>query len=623
MWGFCDHSDQPDERLKKILDVLDHRPLLPESLLNLIQWASDYYHYPLGQVFSTVLPNLLSQAKTTTQRLETLTLKSIEPFLSDSSTSISSDQFTLSQEQLAACNAINLNLNQFKTFFLNGVTGSGKTEVYLQVIERVLLQNKQALVLVPEISLTPQTISRFQQRFSVPLAIFHSRLTDRQRLQQWLQMATGNAKIAIGTRSALFIPMRHPGIIIIDEEHDLSFKQQEGLRYNARDLSMVRGRFEQIPVVLGSATASLETMLNGLHRRYQQLDLSKRAGRARDPKLTMIDLRNKKLVAGVSPELLTRMQFHLEAGGQVLLFLNRRGYAPVYLCPNCSWTAHCDDCDHKMTLHRNPMVLCCHYCSAQKPLTLNCPRCQKEAFIALGVGTQRLEEVLRQQFPNDMIIRIDRDNTRKKKSLDHLLNFIHTGQPCIMIGTQMLAKGHHFPNVRLVGILNADHGLFSSDFRAPERVAQLMVQVSGRAGRGAQPGEVLIQTYYPQHPLLMALMREGYPAFVTLALEERKLAKLPPYAYFVLIRAESKQIQCALDFLIELKKINAQGVAMLGPVKSPLTRRAGYCRAQLLLQSSKRSALHAHVDALVAIINVSKFTKKVRWSIDVDPLEME
>ncbi len=609
-------------QLKMATAILDEAPLLSDTLWQLLEWTGRYYHYPLGEVFSNALPALLrKQKKGKTRSISKTSLPE-----NNTNDRILDPIITLNEHQQTAVDTVRQSLGQFKPFLLHGVTGSGKTEVYLEIIEAALLRKEQVLVLVPEIGLTPQMLTRFQKRFSAaPLVLFHSGLTDKQRLNHWQLAKTGQASIVMGTRSALFTPLRHPGLIIIDEEHDASFKQQKGLRYHARDVALMRAKFEKIPIVLGSATASLESIANAKQQRYHFLSLPNRAGHAVQPTLRFIDLRQQKLDQGFSPVLLQSMERHLKNQGQVLLFLNRRGFAPVTICHACGWTATCRHCDQQMTYHKVPAHLQCHYCGFRFPLPVHCPACQEPQLVVLGQGTQRLEETLKNYFPRVGIARIDRDNTQRKGSLEVLLNNIQQGESQILIGTQMLAKGHHFPNVTLVGILETDAGLFSADFRALERTGQLIMQVAGRAGRAEKPGEVLIQTHHPEHPLLMQLVNEGYLSFSENLLQERQTSTLPPYTHLALIQAEAVTSTYPLDFLNEVKQWANQlqtKVAILGPIPALAPRRAGYYRAHLLLQTKHRNDLHSLLKPLTSLIPTLASHRRVRWSLDVDPLEI-
>jgi primosomal protein N' (replication factor Y) len=531
-------------------------------------------------------------------------------------------QHSIDQEQAIA--AMREQLDRFQVHLLDGVTGSGKTEVYLSLMEDVIARGQQVLLMVPEISLTPQTVRRLEQRLGRPVVSLHSGLSDRERLRGWLAARNGEASVVIGTRSAVFTPMPRLGLIVVDEEHDASLKQQDGFRYHARDVALVRARNADIPVILGSATPSLESLHNALQGRYRHLTLSERVGGAISPGIHLLDIRQAPVEEGLSAPLLDKVRTHLDAGGQVLLFLNRRGYAPTLLCPGCGWIAGCHRCDARMTLHSTRRQLICHHCGHTRPQDQQCPACGEE-LVALGEGTQRIEEVLSRHFPEVGLIRIDRDSIRRKGELEAALKGIQQGKYRLLIGTQMLAKGHHFPDVSLVGILDVDQGLFSADFRASERLAQLVLQVSGRAGRAERQGEVLLQTRFPDHPLLNLLVRKGYPAFAEAALAERQMAEFPPFSHLALLRSESVVAATALEFLTTARQaaseLTAAGVQITGPVPAPMERRGGRYRAQLLLFATQRAPLHGLLTALLPRLDQLPQARKVRWSLDVDPAD--
>lgn len=612
-------TDVPLSKLKSAIEVLDDEPVLTPDLMQLCQWAADYYHHPIGDVLTSALPLSLRQGKAL---IAPNKLRALLPVGSERN----QDPLTLNDAQQKAVTAIVKASNTFEVILLNGITGSGKTEVYLQSIVKVLEQHQQVLVLVPEIGLTPQTIARFRERFSVPVVALHSKLTNRERLIAWQQAKSGEAKVVIGTRSAVFSAFDHLGLIIIDEEHDLSFKQQDGFRYHARDLAVMRAHFERIPIVLGSATPSLEVLHKATQGRYQHVHLPERAGVAVPPTVRLLDIRNVKLDEGMSPDLFEQMRTHLQAGNQVMLFLNRRGFAPVLMCHLCGWIAECQRCDRSMTYHLKAERLHCHHCDSRKPIPQQCGACGSGELHAIGLGTEKLEQALATHFPEYSIARIDRDSVQRKGKMEELLDDIQRGTHQILIGTQMLAKGHHFPKVTLVAIIDADSGFFSTDFRAIERMGQLLLQVSGRAGRVDQPGTVVIQTRQPEHPLLRLLVQEGYQAFAHALLDERQQAVLPPYTFFALFRAEARNINVASAFLQQIKKAGEgrlpEGVFVLGPIPAPMPRRAGYHRVQLLIQSAKRPVLHSLLNSLIAAIEAIPGKQQVRWSLDVDPLEM-
>ncbi|CAK0772921.1 Primosomal protein N' [Gammaproteobacteria bacterium] len=515
----------------------------------------------------------------------------------------------------------------FQGLLLEGVTGSGKTEVYMEIVRQVVMRGRQALILVPEIGLTPQLVDRFHRRLATSLAVIHSRFPDSARCAAWRAAASGEANVVIGTRSAIFTPLPRLGLIVVDEEHDLSFKQWEGFRYHARDLAIVRAQRAQIPVLLGSATPALESLYNAQSGRYRLLTLSQRAGSAVPPTIRLIDLRCKTLYHGLAEPLLKVMETHLGRGEQVLVFLNRRGYAPVLLCHQCSWTAECQRCDARLTFYREEWRLRCHHCGAETPAPRTCPSCGTVALRPLGAGTERLEQALIKRFPNHPLVRIDSDSTRRRGTLDALLNEIRTGQAQILIGTQMLAKGHDFPEVTLVAVVNVDQGLYGADFRDSERLAQLLVQVSGRAGRADKPGLVLLQTHNPDHPLLHILITGGYPAFARTALAERAQAEWPPYSALALLRAEATKQHVPMAFLQEAKdhaiSLIANGtVQVYGPLAAPMERREGRYRAQLLLQATRRIDLQRLLNSWAPTLETLPTNRRVRWSLDVDPVDM-
>ena len=534
---------------------------------------------------------------------------------------------TLSMDQQRALDAISL--NRYQCLLLDGETGSGKTEVYLHAIEKVLSQGRQALVLVPEIGLTPQTLARFASRFNRDIAVLHSGLTDKQRLQNWSTARGGAAAIVIGTRSAVFTPLPNPGIIIVDEEHDLSFKQQEGaFRYSARDVAIMRARRENIPVLLGSATPSLESLYNCEQGRFARLQLTGRHGGARQPGWELVDIRKLRLNTGFSGAAIEAMTSALTSGHQVLVFLNRRGYAPTLLCHDCGWSAVCERCDARLTYHQQGACLRCHHCDYRQGIPVNCEVCHGKQLLHLGQGTQRGESTLEALFPDIPVIRIDRDSTRTKFAMQDYMAEINTGKPCILVGTQMLAKGHHFPHITLVVVLDADTGLFSPDFRAPERLGQLLTQVAGRAGRGDRPGHVLIQSHHCDHPLLNLLARGQYSEFARHQMTQRQLSGMPPTTHMALIRTEATTARDAEQLLGDTRQSCQQiitaspAMRYLGPFPSPLERRNERYRFQLLIVALERPALHALLSHVSHWLEAEKRTRKVRWSIDVDPQDM-
>lgn len=616
--GFSEKSDVPSEKLKKPLSVIDTVPLLDECLLSLYRWSSDYYQHPIGEVIVGTLPKKIRegvQKNPSDSYGEDKESKAID---SDTMLVLTAEQSYVIHQIKQAC--------QFQPFLLFGVTGSGKTEVYLQVIAETLKQNKQALVLVPEISLTPQTVERFQKRFDVPVLVLHSGLTASKRFQSWVQATVNQPCIVIGTRSAVFAPLKNVGIIVIDEEHDVSFKQQTGFRYSARDVAIMRAKLLKIPIVLGTATPSLESLKNAEEKKYHLLRLTQRAGKNTHlPVITTHDIRSEKLRNGLSEKLLSVMRQHLNNGNQVLLYLNRRGYAAVLMCHHCGWSASCPHCDAQLTAHHHPKKLLCHHCGYQMSLMRICKRCQQSELILLGVGTEQLEETLRTLFPQQTIARVDRDCIKNLKMLEQTLSKIHKKEIDIVIGTQMLVKGHHFENVTLVAAIDVDHALFASDFRAVERLGQSLIQVSGRAGRAEKMGEVFIQTRHPNHALLEKLFSNGYGDFTDSILVERMKTKLPPFAYMAILRAEAKNQKRVELFLSQAKLFFLKQVVFIeiaGPMPVAITKKAGVYRMQLVLQSCHRSALQKILSIFMLSQTEQKKIAGLRWMIDVDPMEM-
>jgi primosomal protein N' (replication factor Y) (superfamily II helicase) len=677
-------SDVPATRLRSLAGRVDEAPTLDLALLRLLIWAADYYRHPVGEVIASALPaplrtgaplvaeevrwrltpsgrqSALGQLSSRASRLrgavehllrvEDATPAEIMAATGGASTSLRAleargfvESFSkvaeepepgvmavqegprLNEPQQAAVDRIGATFGTFASHLLYGVTGSGKTEVYLRAIAGVLARGEQALVLVPEIALTPQLIARFAARFETPISVVHSGLTDQERLVAWRNARRGAARIVIGTRSAVFTPLARPGLIVVDEEHDASFKQQDGFRYSARDLAIVRAQRLNIPVVLGSATPSLETLARAQRQPQHLSRLPHRAGSARPPRVSLIDLRKNAQSQGVATPTMQAIRRHLDDGGQVMLFLNRRGYAPVLFCPACGWAAHCRRCDAHLTVHGRTRSLICHHCGAEEQLIERCPSCDAEAK-PVGQGTERIEEILRGQFPDAPLARIDRDSIRRKGELEAVLDRVNRNEVRILVGTQMLTKGHDFPNVTLVVVLNADQGLFSTDFRASERLAQTIVQVAGRAGRAERPGEVLIQTEYPDHPLLTLLLSGGYEAFATGALTEREQSGWPPFARIALVRAEASAPGAPLHFLqaarTAAQRHSTRDLRVLGPAPAPMERRAGRHRAQLLLHAASHSSLQKFLSRWLADVETLPAARRVRWSIDVDPAEL-
>ncbi|MBM4195678.1 MAG: primosomal protein N' [Gammaproteobacteria bacterium] len=676
-------STLPSGKLRRAFALLDAAPLLDAEMLALLEWAAGYYQHPPGEVYATALPVLLRAGRTTdagaliwritTDGREALlageprrapaqrrVLESLgaaaaglgsaalarlsatwpaavralegrgwvrreredgwvsEPVAADRPPALNPAQAAAVQDIAAA--------RGFQPFLVQGITGSGKTEVYLHAIAAALAAGRQSLVLVPEIGLTPQLVARFRRRFpDTGIVVLHSGLTDTERLTAWLRARDGRAGIVIGTRSAIFTPLQQAGLIVVDEEHDGSFKQQEGFRYSARDLAVWRARQLGVPILLGSATPSLESLANAEAGRYRRLRLPERAGSAKPPAVQLVDLRRQIATDGLSPPLVAAIGRHLDAGGQVLLYLNRRGFAPTLLCTDCGKCLECTRCDARLVLHLRERRLTCHHCDAMRPIPDHCPHCQGPLY-PVGQGTERLESALAALFPNHPLLRIDRDTTRARGEIERRLAAVAAGEARILLGTQMLTKGHDFPLVTLVGIVDADQGLFGADFRASERLAQTFVQVAGRAGRSERAGEVVLQTLFPDHPLLRLLVSEGYERFAAAALAERRAAGWPPYSHLALLRADATTRNGALDFLAAARtlaeSLESMGVRLLGPAPAPMEKRGGRYRAQLVAESSDRARLQQFIGRWRPALEQLAGARRNRWSLDVDPVEL-
>ncbi|MBO9490934.1 primosomal protein N' [Endozoicomonas sp. G2_1] len=684
------NSDIDAAKLKAIIGRVSDNYRLNDKLLTLLKQAASYYHHPIGDVIQQSLPvllrkieqpnlapelvyhcqqelppealtklekkapkqaqlyQLLSQhPKLSWPELRTLAYskaqlnalidkdivaqapRELKPYQYCADDINCDNKHTLSAEQAVIVAGLKQRLNQFSCHLVEGVTGSGKTEVYLQTIEAVLANDKQVLILVPEIGLTPQTLSRFEQRFSVPIYLHHSALNDTERLTTWLAAHNDQAAIVLGTRSAVFSPLNKLGLIIIDEEHDGSFKQQDSFRYHARDIAILRAKQLNIPIVLGSATPSLESLQNGLSGKYIHHQLLSRAGVSQQAKLALLNVAEQQMDNGLSGSLIAAMKQTLAKNEQVLVFLNRRGYAPALSCNECHWRADCLRCNKPYTLHFGAQQLICHHCGDQQYLPRQCPSCGSIRLSGLGLGTEQLELKLAELFPEHSVVRIDRDSTKRKGELAKRLQAINDKEHHILLGTQMLAKGHHFPNVTLVAILEVDSALFSFDFRAPEHMAQLLIQVAGRSGRASKPGQVLIQSQYPEHPLLQDLVNNGYQHFARYALTERQQAQLPPHSFQALIRADANYPSYPEKFLTDVANqfrqqtaIQAVDCWLAGPMPAAMEKKAGKYRYHLLVQAKSRKLRHRAITELLAIAPSSESHNKVRWSVDIDPLEL-
>ena len=686
--GITRESAIDSGKLKSALDILDQQPIVDPHTFDLLRWAAEYYHHPLGEVFAAALPVSLREGQPTQHSTEWWSVSDSgrqelaspsdrrapqqramlawvaqrgrvslddldETFRGAHLRALAARGWVTPQTQAAgaaagdapgvvpdtAAGAVSLTEHQaqsvtailaslpgFAAHLLYGVTGSGKTEVYLRVIAAAIAGGGQALVLVPEIALTPQLVERFRRRFSAGVVAVHSGLTSVERRDAWRAAHNGEARIVIGTRSAVFTSLPKLALIVVDEEHDASYKQHEGFRYSARDLAVVRAQRAGVPVVLGSATPSLETLENAATGRYSKLRLPHRPGAAQAPRMSLVDLRRHGSDQGLSTPAMQSMARHLNAGGQVIVFLNRRGYAPGLFCNACGWVAPCEHCDARMTLHRRAQQLRCHHCGAHGEVPVICGKCGQPLH-PVGQGTERVEETLARLFPDAPLARLDRDTASARGAVQSVLERVHSGEARILVGTQMLTKGHHFPEVTLVVILDADQGLFASDFRATERLAQTITQVAGRAGRELRPGEVLIQTEFPEHPLLNRLLTEGYEGFAASALEERREAGWPPYSRLAMLRAEAKD-SVALDaFLRAAAGLSAplqeRVIKVMGPASALIARRADHFRAHLMIETAARAGLQRFLKDWLPQLDRLPGPSGLRWSIDVDPLEVD
>ena len=669
------HGQAAAAALKPVAAVLDAQPLLHGELWTSLRWLARYLHAPPGEVFATALPTPLRQgeplpdttmhawrlteagrtalpamrsgrpqalaARLAAAAIDEATLDADSPGWRTAMRSLGQRELVervpletapaptlpivpvqLNDEQRLAADAVIDAAGGFAALLLDGVTGSGKTEVYLAAIADCLARGRQALVLVPEIGLTPQMLARFRMRLGIEVDALHSGLSDGERARVWTRALRGQAQVVVGTRSAVFVPLPRAGLIVVDEEHDASYKQFDGIRYHARDVALVRARNLEVPVLLGSATPSLESLHNAHAGRHAHLRLSRRAGDAQPPVVRVLDVRKRPLQAGLSPQLLEAIDAALRDAGQVLVFRNRRGYAPVLLCHDCGWSAQCRRCDAAMTVHAGGRRLQCHHCGARAAVPQACPECASLALQPQGNGTERIEELLAARFAGFPVVRIDRGSTGRRDALQtHLARL--GDAPGILIGTQMLAKGHDLPNLTLVAVVGIDEGLYSADFRSAEKLAQLLVQVAGRAGRAQRAGTVLLQTHHPGHPLLDTLLHGGYPAFAAAELEQRAAAGFPPFAHLALLRAEAKQADAPQQLLAAASALLADaGIALHGPLPAPMPRRAGFQRMQLLLASPDRTRLQRALDALMPRLHALSQARRARWSLDVDPVEL-
>lgn len=670
-------SDLPLQRLLPVTAVLDQgRPLLDSHLMGLLTWCWQYYKHAPGEVLQTALPPALRRPDGSVpaqprqfrltepgrirlgqapgraraqfamlQRLEggaasesqlagegprwraTLSRLLEQNYVVAEPVAVQWPEIVpgpqLTDEQRQALDGFGKDIDHFYCHLLDGITGSGKTEVYLHMLESILLQRRQGLVLVPEIGLTPQLLRRFRRRLGLEPAVIHSRVSQAERLAAWEAARSGRARLVIGTRSALFTPMPELGLIVLDEEHDASFKQQDGFRYSARDIAVKRAAELDIPIVLGSATPSLESLNNAAAGRYIRHRLRQRATQAALPRWRVIDMRQSPHVHGMATGTMDAIAETLARQEQVMVFLNRRGWAPVLMCEQCGWHGTCERCDANLTWHRSAGLLLCHHCGSQRRVPSVCPDCRADALVSAGEGTQQLEQALQDRFPAIPVLRFDRDSTRGKGRFDEQVEQVMQGGACVLVGTQMLAKGHHFPAVTLVAVVNVDQALFSPDFRALERLGQTLLQVSGRAGRVDKPGTVILQTFHPENEALNVLIREGYEVFADRLLEDRGLAQLPPLTYQTLLRAEAHAREDVQQFLRAAAGcFPAGGSRVFGPMPAIMEKVGGRFRMYLMVQACSRAELHRQLDDWGTRLRALPSSRKVRWVLDVDPQEL-
>jgi primosomal protein N' (replication factor Y) len=690
-----DHEVVAD-KLRDVIELLDTRALLDPHCIQLLLWSASYYQYAVGAAVFTALPPALRKNKSaeisqsrvwlTQPEADTTTLnrapkqRQVFDWLSQQPAGATDDELRqqfgpisaclkslaqralitgqlsdalplqrpstekvspqqeqapkLTTEQNQAYQQIAATLDRFAVHLLEGVTGSGKTEVYFALIEQLLNNQKQStepenrpqiLIIVPEIGLTPQLLRRLETRFPTAIATLHSNISEQQRQDTWLRIGLGQYQIILGTRLSVFTPIANLALIIIDEEHDHSLKQQEGFLYHARDVAIYRARMLQIPIVLGSATPSLESTLNAKQNRYNHILMLKRAQETPLPRMQLVDMRPLPAREILSPTLRLAMHRHLEAGNQVILFLNRRGFAPALICHECAWVAQCSRCDAKLTFHSHSAKLYCHHCDQRRSKPEQCPSCQSTNLLLVGFGTQRIEQLLEDEFKHYSTIRFDRDAIKRKGQLEKILEAIQEQRHSIIIGTQILSKGHDFPRVSLVGVLDIDYGIFSADYRALEHSAQLLTQVAGRSGRRKEQGEVVIQSHAPDHPLLQSLITKGYPDFAEQALALRQSCHLPPYSYQMLLRARATHSDHSQQFLQQAKQLAQKYLApdlqIMGPLPATMEKRAGKFRAVILFSASNRRSLSLGTSDWLQQLHRLPEARRVQWNLDIDPLE--
>ena len=660
-------------KLKEILSVIDYEPLIPKSIIELCSWTSDYYQYPLGQVIFSSIPGklkkggafdpnkiktygyrpnknynkeLLKNKPAQRELFEKILKKSfllhseindkelvkklidrklIDKIEYEEKNTKNTENITLNDEQNICYQKITKKINGFYSFLVEGVTGSGKTELYIKISKYISIMGDQVLIIVPEINLTPQTVSRFEKYLDCEVDYYHSSLTENKKIKSWMNCKSGKTKVIIGTRSSVFLPFKNLKLIIIDEEHDSSLKQQEKLRYHARDVSIIRAKKNNIPVIMGSATPSFESLLNCKNKKYEHLVLTNRFFKTKLPTVSLVDLNKDTPTEGFSAELKRQISKQLLNNEQTLLFIGRRGFSRTLLCAKCGWISKCHKCDAHMTYHASTKNLWCHHCGYQKKIDLkNICGCSDDSdIIHIGQGTERIEAKLNSLFPSANVMRIDSDTIFNTDKLNEFITKTKDGSIDILIGTQMLVKGHDFPKVSLVGIMDIDSGLYSLDFRGLEKTAQLIVQVSGRSGRHTSTGKVIIQTRKPNHPLLVELLKKGYHSFSDKALAERKMASLPPYSYIALLRSSGLFQNQVMMFLNDIKMNfdNTAGLNIMGPSPAPIARKNNKYEFQLMINSLNRKFLLQKTHKIREYIMKQK-KSNIRWSIDIDPIDL-
>jgi len=601
--------------LKEIISIADNHTCFDKSIFNTILWASEYYHHPIGEVFFSFIPTLLRKKN---DKIISSSSKASEYKLN-----AKDKRFKLTKEQNANLSKLN-KIEGFNPSLIYGVTGSGKTEIYLQLAEKFIKKNKSILVLVPEINLIPQLVKRFEDRFSGEIGIYHSRQTPNQRLKVWLKSKFGEIKIVIGTRSSVLMPLKNLGAIIIDEEHDHSYKQAEGFKFSGKDLAIKRAQLENIPIFLGSATPSLQTLKLVKEKKYKKFDLLRRVDGKKPPKLIPLDISDSTLLGGIAIQTMGIIEAAINRGEQVLIFINRRGFAPLYECDNCGWVASCSSCESNLVFHKSKNRLICHKCESVYAVNHNCPDCQSTELNTFGTGTERVEEVLKNTFKKVPIIRMDYDSTRLKGSIEAIYEKANESNEAILVGTQMLSKGHDFPKVTLCVILNADSGLLSPEMNGVEKIAQQLIQVSGRAGRNNNLAQVIIQTRYPNDENLKQIKTGNYQLVADQCLKTNKALGIPPYSNVSILRATSPNPQSCIQFLEKVSELldNKKNISITGPLPSIPLKIKGNSRNHLIIKSDTKTYLNRVLKFLTNEIQNWPETKKVKWAYDIDPYDM-